>query len=58
LYDIVAALDVLRALGAESGQGRTERNAIMVRLGIERLPALEFSAHATLRTAASDAVRR
>jgi tetratricopeptide (TPR) repeat protein len=52
LYDVAATVDVLQALGVESGKGRTERDAILVRLGIERLPGLGFSAPARIRTAA------
>jgi tetratricopeptide (TPR) repeat protein len=38
LYDVAAALDVLHALGVMSDKGRTERDAILARLGIEQLP--------------------
>ena len=53
LYDVAATLDVLQALGVESGKGSAEGAAIIARLGIERLPGLEFSAPARTRTAAS-----
>jgi hypothetical protein len=52
LYDVAATLDVLQALGAGSDQGRTERDAILARLGIERLPALGVSAPGRIRAAA------
>ena len=53
LYDVAATLDVLQALGAESDKGRTERDAILARLGIERLPALGVSVPGRIRAAAS-----
>jgi class 3 adenylate cyclase/tetratricopeptide (TPR) repeat protein len=53
LYDVAATLDVLQALGAESDQGRTERDAILARLGIERLPAPGVAAPGRIRAAAS-----
>ncbi len=42
LYQVAATLDVLHALGAESDQVAGERDSLLGRLGIERLPALEF----------------
>jgi class 3 adenylate cyclase/tetratricopeptide (TPR) repeat protein len=53
LYDVAATLDVLRALGVESPEGSAERDTILARLGIERLPGLEFSAPGGIRTPAS-----
>jgi hypothetical protein len=43
LYDVAAALDVLHALGAEHEQRARERDALLERLGVERLPALELA---------------
>jgi hypothetical protein len=43
LYDLVATLEVLDKVGAESDQGTCERDSILAKLGIERLPRLEFS---------------
>lgn len=42
LYQVAATLDVLHALGAESDQVAGERDSLLGRLGIERLPALEL----------------
>jgi tetratricopeptide (TPR) repeat protein len=42
VYDVAAILDVLRTLGACSQADLTERDSILLRLGIERLPALEI----------------
>lgn len=54
LYDVAATLDVLQALAVESDNGSIERDAILARLGIKRLPGLEFSAPAGIRTAATN----
>jgi hypothetical protein len=42
LYDVAATLDVLHALGAEPEQRAGERDSLLERLGVERLPALEL----------------
>jgi len=42
LYDVAAALDVLHAVGAEHEQRVGERDSLLVRLGVERLPLLEL----------------
>jgi tetratricopeptide (TPR) repeat protein len=42
LYDVAATLDVLQTLGVESDPGSSERDTILAKLGIERLPLLEI----------------
>jgi tetratricopeptide (TPR) repeat protein len=42
LYDIAATLDVQQSLGAEPAQRAGERDSLLRRLGVERLPALEL----------------
>jgi class 3 adenylate cyclase/predicted ATPase len=42
LYDMAATLDVLHALGDEPEQRAGERDSLLERLGVERLPALEL----------------
>lgn len=42
LYDVAATLDVLRLLDAEREQQAGERDSLLERLGVERLPALEL----------------
>jgi class 3 adenylate cyclase/tetratricopeptide (TPR) repeat protein len=43
LYDIAAALDVQHSLGAEPARRAGERDSLLRRLGVERLPALELA---------------
>jgi len=42
LYHVAAALDVLNALGAKHEQRVAERDSLLARLGVERLPVLEL----------------
>jgi class 3 adenylate cyclase/tetratricopeptide (TPR) repeat protein len=42
LYDIAATLDILVTLGAGTNHGSDERDSLLRRLGIVRLPALEL----------------
>jgi class 3 adenylate cyclase/tetratricopeptide (TPR) repeat protein len=42
LYDVAATLDVLQILGAEPEQGSADRDSLLTRLGIVRLPVLEL----------------
>jgi Flp pilus assembly protein TadD len=42
LYDIAATLEVLRVVGADSEQQADEREELLERLGVERLPAPEL----------------
>ena len=42
LYDVAATLDVLHALGAERDERAHELDSLLLRLGVERLPALEL----------------
>jgi tetratricopeptide (TPR) repeat protein len=51
LYDIAAALDVLRLVGVDSEQQTDEREELLERLGVERLPVLELG-RATYEVAA------
>jgi class 3 adenylate cyclase/tetratricopeptide (TPR) repeat protein len=41
-YDVAATLDVLDRLGGRSGQLAAERDELLTRLGIERLPVVEL----------------
>jgi hypothetical protein len=41
-YDVAATLDVLVRLGTESEHGADERDSLLRRLGIVRLPALRL----------------
>ena len=52
LYHVAAALDVLGALGAEHEQRVGERDSLLARLGVERLPALELGPTANAHAAA------
>ena len=54
LYDVAATLDVLHALGAESEQQPGERDSLLERLGVERLPTLELGPMADALAAAID----
>lgn len=53
LYDLAATLDVLHALGVGGEQQTGERDSLLERLGIARLPALELEAMTTELAAAT-----
>jgi tetratricopeptide (TPR) repeat protein len=46
LYDVAATLDVLHVLDAGPQQQAAERDSLLERLGVERLPALELGPRA------------
>lgn len=47
LYEVAATLDILHALGVGAEQQNGERDSLLERLGIERLPAFELGAMTT-----------
>jgi tetratricopeptide (TPR) repeat protein len=54
LYHVAAALDLLKALGAEREQRVGERDSLLQQLGVERLPALELGPTNELAAAIGD----
>jgi hypothetical protein len=54
LYHVAAALDLLKALGAEREQRVGERDSLLQQLGVERLPALELGPAHELAAAIGD----